>query len=85
MKITAHEARQIVDCASQVDCKRFYAFIKNQAHKGESCARFSLTDREKKLVDKIMADLRFQGFKTKIESGYDQCDDVSWYYLDVSW
>lgn len=83
--ITAQAARSLTERACQISCDRFYEAISKAASNGDSNCRFSLSDREKKLVTKIETELKGRGFTTKIESGYDQRDNDSWYYLDVSW
>jgi hypothetical protein len=78
----ATEARKI----ARDNLPRFenvYAVIKAAALQADCRCNYSLTEKEKKFIVELIAELEAKGYHVKRENGGDQRE--YWDYLTISW
>jgi len=80
----ATEARKLTDAYS-IRVERVYEKIEAAARRGDSQITVGNDCYCQRDVDRVIKQLRANGYTVKREQGYDQRDNESWDYLIVSW
>ena len=80
----AIEARRLTDSYS-IHMERIYEKIEAAARKGDSQVTVRNDCYYQRDVDRVIKQLRADGYTVKHEQGHDQRENVSWDYLIVSW
>jgi len=83
MKITAAQALKLVNESLTPKMDRFYREIFKQAKAGYRGACIALSGNEDQMIDKIIDELKRQGFDAKRDRHMDYRD--SWDNLKISW
>lgn len=83
----AYEARTLTEkscnSSSSMYLTHAYEHIGRQASNGLSMV--SLNSPDSLTIGSVMDQLRKDGYKVERNNGYDQRDDTSWDYLNISW
>ncbi len=82
----ATEARTLTEEGQKVDMIAIYDSIRARARQGYECHTIDIqTLKHKASVEKVLAELKENGFRASRSSGYDQRDGTGWDQLSISW
>lgn len=82
----ASEARALTEEGQKVDMQSIYKEIRDRARLGYENHTIDICQwKHKASVDKVLAELKANGYKASRNSGCDQRDGDSWDQLNISW
>lgn len=82
----ATEARALTEEGQKVDMAAIYTAIAAKARAGHESHAIDVQKwKRASSVDKVIADLKANGYKVSRYNGYDQRDGDSWDQLNIEW